>query len=192
MLFRSTILTRLQKLPPMQITAHAPDVLAASGRLSTAVDRYYDIPLDGRNSPALALKIGRLTVLRHSMPLAEDELKKLEQSDPLYGYHMLKAYMAAENRNRDEAVKELEMALKAALPGDESWTSAAEVYAILNDTNGVIGSLEKAAQRKEPTAAYILANPLFNYLENDSRFANLRTTLTEQQVEIRTALAQVK
>ena len=126
------------------------------------------------------------------MPLAEDELKKLAQSDPLYGYHMLKAYMAAENRNRDEAVKELDMALKAALPGDESWTSAAEVYAILNDTNGVVASLEKAAQRKEPTAAYVLANPLFKYLENDARFAKLRTTFTEQQAEIRTALANVK
>ncbi len=188
----NTMLSRLQKVPPLQVTAHAPDALAASGRLSTAVDRYYDVPADRRASPALALKIGRLTVLRHSMPLAEDELKRLAQSDPLYGYHMLKAYMAAENRNRDEAVRELELALKAALPGDDSWTSAAEVYAILNDTSGVIASLEKAAQRKEPTSAYILANPLFKYLENDARFAKLQTKLTEQQAEIKTALAQVK
>lgn len=188
----NSMLSRLQKVPPLQVSAHPPDTLAASGKLSTAVDRYYDVPADRRTSPALALKIGRLTVLRHSMPLAEDELKRLAQSDPLYGYHMLKAYMAAENRNRDEAVKELELALQAALPGDESWTWAAEVYAILNDTGGVIDSLEKAAQRKEPTAAYILANPLFKYLENDARFAKLRTKLTEQQAEIRIALAQVK
>ena len=188
----NSALTRLQKVPAMQVSAHAPDVLAASGRLSPAVDRYYDLSPEMRNSPALALKIGRLTVLRHSMPLAEDELKKLEQSDPLYGYHMLKAYMAAENRNREEAVKELELALKASLPGDDSWTSAAEVYAILNDTNGVISSLEKAVQRKEPTAAYILANPLFKYLDTDSRFVKVRAALTGQQAEIRTALAQVK
>lgn len=188
----NSMLSRLQKIQPLQVTAHAPDALAATGRLSTAVDRYYDLPAGRRDSPALALKIGRLTVLRHSMPLAEDELKRLAQSDPLYGYHMLKAYMAAENRNRDEAVKELELALRAALPGDDSWTSAAEVYAILNDASGVIASLEKAAQRKEPTSAYILANPLFKYLENDARFSKLRTKLTEQQAEIRVALAQVK
>ena len=188
----NTMLGRLQRLQPIQISAHAPDALAATGRLSTAVDRYYDIPLERRNGPALSLKIGRLAVLRHSTPLAADELKKLEQSDPLYGFHMLKAYMAAENRNRDEAVRELEIALKATLPGDDGWTSAAEVYAILNDTNGVLASLEKAVRRKEPTASYILANPLFKYLENDARFTKLRATLIEQQAEIRTALLQVK
>ena len=189
--FNST-LGRLNGVPATLVTAHAPDLLAASGRLSTAVDRYYDLPEGARNSPALSLKIGRLAVLRHSLPLAEDELKKLEQMDPLYGYHLLKAYMAAENRDRTEALKELEMALAAAVPGDDSWTAAAEVYAILNDTSGVIASLERAARRKEPTASYVLANPLFKYLENDGRYAKLRETLTAQQGEIRTALAQLK
>ena len=87
---------------------------------------------------------------------------------------------------------ELDIALSASVPGDESWTCAAEIYAILNDTAGVMAALEKAAQRKEPTAAYVLANPLFKYLENDARFATLRETLIAQQAEIRTALAQVK
>ena len=54
-----------------------------------------------------------------------------------------------------------------------------------------LGSLEKAAQRKEPTAAYILAHPLFRYLTNDPRFQNVRETLTAQQAETKTALAQL-
>lgn len=186
------MLARLEKLPPTQVAAHGPDLLAVRGRLSQAVDSYYDVPAERRTSPALSLKIGRLAVLRHSLPLADDELKKLAQSDPLYGYHLLKSYIAAENRNRDEAVKELEIALKAATPGDDSWTAAAEVYTILNDTEAVLTALEKAAQRKEPTAAYIMNNPLFRYLENDARFAKLRATLTLQQGEIQSALAQLR
>lgn len=185
-------LARLQQVPPKLIAAHGPDLLAVSGRLSVAADRYYDVAPEQRAGPALALKLGRLTVLRHSMPLAEDELKKLAQSDPLYGYHMLKAYMAAEKRDHASALNDLEIALAAAVPGDESWTSAAEVYAILNDTTSVMASLEKAAQRKEPSAAYVLANPLFKYLENEARFATLKEQLTAQQAEFRTALAQVR
>ena len=185
----NTTLARMRRLPPVHVQAHAPDTLAYAGRLGVAVDRYYDL---GVNSPSLSLKIGRFSVLRHSLPLAEIELNKLAQSDPLYGYHMLKAYMAAETQKSDEAGKELEMALAAAAPGDDSWTCAAEVHAILADTNGVIASLEKAAQRKEPTSAYIAANPLFKYLENDPRYATLRETFAAQQGEIRTALAQIK
>lgn len=183
-------LARLQNVPPAQVEAHAPDLLAVKGRLSAAVDHYYDVPV--RTSPALALKIGRLAVLRRSVDLAQDELKKLETSDPLYGYHLLKAYIAAEKRDRAEAVKELEIALSAARPGDESWTSAAEVYAILNDTPAVLAALERAAKRKEPTAAYVLANELFDYLHSDARFAALRARLTLQQSEIESALAQLK
>jgi tetratricopeptide (TPR) repeat protein len=185
-------LARLKNVPAMHVAAHGPDLLAAAGRLSVAVDKYYDIEPEVRTGAALSLKIGRLAVLRHSVPLAEDELKKLAQSDPLYGHHLLKAYIAAEGRNRAEAVQSLEMALKAAVPGDDSWTAAAEVYAVLNDTDGVLASLEKAARRKEPTAAYVLANPLFKYLENDERFAAVRDDFTAQQAEVRTALAQLK
>ena len=52
-------------------------------------------------------------------------------------------------------------------------------------------ALEKAAQRKEPTASYDLAQPLFRYLASDPRFVQLKVKLTAQQGEIRTALAQV-
>ena len=88
-------------------------------------------------------------------------------------------------------MKELETALKVATPGDDSWTSAAEVYAILNDTAGVLRSLETAAKRKEPTAAYVLAHPLFRYLESDARFQAVKAQFTAQQAEIRGALAQL-
>ncbi|MBV8516553.1 MAG: protein kinase [Acidobacteria bacterium] len=182
---------RLRHVSPTQVAAYAPDLLANAGRLGVAADRYYDLTENGRG-PALSLKLGRLSVLRHAMPLAEDEVQRLSQSDPLYGYHLLNAYVAAEKRDRGTAEKELQAALNASTPGDDSWTSAAEIYAILNDTHNVLTSLEKAAQRKEPTAAYVLANPLFRYLQSEPRFQKLRDTLTAQQGEIRTALAQVR
>jgi tetratricopeptide (TPR) repeat protein len=187
----NAMLARLKNVPGIQVEAHEPDLLAASGRIDTAIQRYYTIEEATPTNSALALKIGRLSVLRHSLPIAEIEQKKLAQSDPLYGYHMLNAYIAAENQNRDVAMQELNKALAAAVPGDQSWTNSAEVHAILNDPPGVLAALDKAVQRKEPTATYVLAHPLFRYLANDPRFLELKTKMTEQQAEIRTALAQV-
>jgi tetratricopeptide (TPR) repeat protein len=184
-------LARMRGLPAIQVSVHEPDLLAASGRIETAVQRYYTAEESAPDNPALALKIGRLAALRHSLEIAEIERKKLAHSDPLYGQHMLAAYIAAEQQNRALALKELDTALSAAVPGDDAWTCAAEVHAILSDTSGVIGALEKAAKRKEPTAAYVLAHPLFRYLENEPRFQALKTTLTQQQTEIRAALAAV-
>jgi tetratricopeptide (TPR) repeat protein len=184
-------LARMRGLPAMQVSVHEPDVVAASGRIDSAIQRYYVVEEKVKGSPALALKIGRLSVLRHSLEIADIELKQLAQTDPLYGYHMLRAYIAAEKKQRDEALQELQAATAAAVPGDDTWTCAAEVHAILDDTQGVIDSLERAAQRKEPTAAYVLAHPLYRYLENEARFQKLRETLVAQQAEIRTALAQV-
>ncbi|MFL6244968.1 MAG: protein kinase domain-containing protein [Thermoanaerobaculia bacterium] len=185
------MLERMKTLAPVQIEAHEPDILAASGKIDAAVQRYYAIEETAGENATLALKIGRLAVLRHSLSIAEIEQTKLEQSDPLYGYHMLSAYIAAEKRDRTTALKELGIAQAAAVPGDESWTYAAEIHALLADTPGVLAALEKAAQRKEPTASYVLAHPLFRYLANDPRFLALKAKLTEQQAEIRTALAQV-
>jgi hypothetical protein len=188
--FNATML-RLKRLPALQVTAHEPDLLASAGRLGVAADKYYEIASNGGGNAALALKSGRLYVLRHTLILADEELKKLADSDPLYGYRMLKAYIAAENGNAAEAKKELAAALTASEPGDESWTCAAEVHAILNDTGAVLSSLEKAAKRKEPSAAYVMANPLFRYLASEPRFEKLRAYLTAQQEEIRRALAAV-
>ena len=69
--------------------------------------------------------------------------------------------------------------------------SAAEVYAILGGTTEVLDALERAAARKEPTATYVLTNPLFSYLRSEDRFRALRVVLTNQQAEIRSALEQV-
>jgi tetratricopeptide (TPR) repeat protein len=189
--FTST-LARMKGLPSMQVEAHEPDALAAAGRIDVAIQRYYTVEETAADSAPLALKIGRLSVLRHSLPIAELQLEKLATSDPIYGYHMLSAYIAAEQRDRATALRELEVALRASSPGDDSWTSAAEIYAILDDTGKVLESLEKAAARKEPTAAYVLAHPLFRYLDSDPRFQKVRETLTAQQAEIRGALARLR
>ena len=184
-------LARLKRVPSIQVAAHEPDLVAAAGRFGVAVDRYYEIETKGQGSPALSLKMGRLYVLRHTLTLADEELKKLAASDPLYGEPMLKAYVAAENRSVPEAKQQLETALSVARPGDESWTCAAEVQAILADTGAVLTALEKAVQRKEPTATYVLANPLFRYLASEPRFQKIRLDFTAQQDEERRALAAI-
>lgn len=185
-------LERLKRVPALQVDAHEPDVLTAAGRIDAAMQRYYAIEEQVANNPALSLKIGRLAVLRHSLPIAEIELKKLADADPLYGYHMLRAYIAAEKKDREEAEKELQIALNASMAGDESSTCAAEVYIILDNERAAIAALEKAAKRKEPSAAYVLSNPLFRYLENDPRFQSVRESFVAQQSEAKTALAQVR
>lgn len=190
-MFNAT-LAKMRGLPTMVIAAHEPDVLSAAGRIDVAIQRYYAVEETAPDSAALTLKVGRLSVLRHSLEMANYKLEKLAKSDPLYGYHMLSAYIAAEKRQPDIAARELQTALSAAVAGDDAWTSAAEVHAILNDTSAAMAALEKAAQRKEPTAAYVLAHPLFRYLQSDARFEKLKETLVAQQAEIRTALAQVK
>jgi tetratricopeptide (TPR) repeat protein len=187
----SATLARMRDLPAVQVTAHEPDALVAAGRIDTAMQRYYAVEENAADNAALALKIGRLSVLRHSLEIANVELEKLATQDPLYGFHMLGAYIAAEQRDRAKALSELQKALSVAQSGDDSWTSAAEVYAILNDTPNVLEALEKAAKRKEPTAAYVLAHPLFRYLHNDARFARVRELFTAQQAEVRGAIARM-
>jgi serine/threonine-protein kinase len=185
-------LTQLKRVPLVQVEAHAPDLVVQAGQIDKAVQQYYTVEEAVPNNAALALKIGRLSVLRHSLEIADVEINKLRDSDPLYGYHMLSAYIAAEKKQRDVASKELGIALEAAVPGDQSWTCAAEVHAILNDTPGVVAALQKAAQRKEPSAGYVLAHPLFRYLENDAKFQNVRAQFTKQQDETKVALLEIR
>jgi hypothetical protein len=170
---------------------HAPDALVASGRIDSAADKYYDDEQRMPRNPSLALKIGRIAVLRHSTEMAGLELKKLEQSDPNYGAHILKAYLAAQSGNKTAAAAELKTAEAASKPGDDYWTSVAEIAAINGDARGVNDALERAAARKEPTASYVLSNPLFGFLQSDARFLKIREKLAAQQNEIRAALAGV-
>ncbi|HJQ41127.1 MAG TPA: protein kinase [Thermoanaerobaculia bacterium] len=185
-------LAQLKRVPSVQVEAHGPDLLVQAGQIPRAVQQYYTVEEAVPNNAALALKIGRLSVLRRSLEIADVELNKLQVSDPLYGYHMLSAYIAAERKQRDVASKELGLALAASEPGDQSWTCAAEVHAILNDTPGVLAALQKAAQRKEPSAGYVLANPLFRYLENDAKFQSVRVQFAKQQEETKIALLEIK
>ena len=184
-------LTRLRKLPPAQPASHEPDLLAAAGKLDAAGDKYYDVEANVPRNPALSLKIGRIAVLRHAMPIADIELQKLQELDPNYGYHILKAYIAAQSRVKADADAELKLARAASTPGDDYWTSGAEIAALLADEKTVFTALETAAARKEPTASYVLSHPLFGYLRNDPRFEKLRATLQTEQDEIRAALAKV-
>jgi tetratricopeptide (TPR) repeat protein len=184
-------LARSQKLPADAVAVHAPDMLVANGKIDTAIDQYYDLEVKTPGNRALALKIGRIAVLRRTMPVADIELGKLQNSDPDYGYPLLKAYIAASQNLKPVAENELKSALAGSKPGDDYYTSAAEIYAMLADTKNVIASLEKAADRREPTAAYILNDPLFAYLGSDATFMGVRDTITKRQQEIQAALAQI-
>ncbi len=182
---------RMQRVAPSAIAVHEGDQLAAIGRFQPAIDKYFTLEEKTPNNPALSLKIGRFSVLIHSLPIAELELTKLQQSDPTYGYHLLKAYMAAHQRNAAEAEQELTAASQASTPGDDFWTSAAEIQVLLGQNDKVFEALEKAIARKEPTASYIINDPLFAYLSGDERFQKIRQSAVAEQQDIRTALAQV-
>jgi hypothetical protein len=179
------------RIPPQLAVVQQPDLLLAAGRIDDAVSRFYELERQVPGNAALSLKIGRIAVLRHSTEMAELELKKLQDSDPLYGYHMLKAYIAAQKDAHAEAAGELKAAQSASIAGDDYWTCAAEVAAISGDAKGTLDALERAAARKEPAASYILANPLFRFLANDPRFARVRDALRAEQREIEAALANI-
>jgi hypothetical protein len=185
----STVLGRLGSSDAAAV--HEPDALVASGHIDSAADKYYDVEQRMPRNAALALKIGRIAVLRHSTEIADLELKKLEQLDPNYSAHILKAFLAAQSNNKAAAAAELKAAAPASKPGDDYWTNVAEIAAMGGDPRGVNDALEHAAARKEPTASYVLANPLFGFLQSDARFLKVRETLAAQQAEIRAALATV-
>ena len=163
----------------------------ANGKIDDAVQNYYTVEEKVQNNPALALKIGKLAVLRHSTSIAELELKKLQESDPNYGLHILKAYLAAQSGAKADADNELKAALAGSKPGDDYFTNVAEVAVISGDSKGVLDALQKAAARKEPTSSYILSNPLFAFLQSDPDYQKLREQIVAQQNEVRTALASV-
>jgi hypothetical protein len=180
-----------RRVAPQFAAVHAPDLLLAAGRIDDAVGKFYELERQVPNNAALSLKIGRIAVLRHSPEIAEIELKKLQGADPLYSYHLLKAYVAAANNAKADAASELRAAQTASVAGDDFWTCAAEVAVISGDTKGTLDALERAAARKEPTASYVLASPLFRFVASEPRFAKVREALTAEQNEIRAALASI-
>jgi predicted Zn-dependent protease len=183
--------TCLARVKPDQAMIHEPDVLVAAGRIDAAADKYYDVKVKNPGNAALSLKIGRLSVLRHGVQIAEDELKNQQTLDPKYGAHILQAYLYAQGGNRAGALTEMDAAKAASKPGDEYYTDLAEVAALAGDPKGTVDALENAANHKEPTAAYVLASPLFTFLQSDARFNKVREKMTTGQLEIRTALGGV-
>jgi tetratricopeptide (TPR) repeat protein/class 3 adenylate cyclase len=181
----------LARVKPNEAAIHEPDVLLASGRIDAAADKYYDVKLKAPENVAISLKIGRLSVLRHGVQIAEDELKNLQTRDPQYSAHVLQAYLFAQNGNRSAAMTEMATAKNASAPGDEYYTYLAEVSALAGDPKGTVDALESAANRKEPTAAYVMSNPLFAFLQSDPRFNKVREKMTLGQGEIRAALGAV-
>lgn len=166
------ILRQLGKDSPF----HAPDLLLSNGRIDAAAAQYFDLEAADPASPSLALKIGTVSVLRRSMPIAELELKKLEQSDRGYGRPLLRAYMFAQSGARDEAMKEWATASLGTKPGqDAPFTALAEIEAILGKPDALLAALQKAVSRGEPTLNYILHSPLFRFLNSDPRFQEIRT-----------------
>jgi thioredoxin-like negative regulator of GroEL len=186
----NSVLARFSSMPDLA-EVQEPDLLLAVGRIELAAEKYEAIEEKVQYNPALSLKIGRLAVLRHSTSIAELELKKLQQTDPNYGLHLLKAYLAAQSGSRADVQSELTAAFSASRPGDDYWTCAAEVAAIGADNEGLIAALEHAADRKEPTMSYILASPLFTFLQSDERFSSIRDKVLAAQNEVRAALATV-
>lgn len=171
---------------------HAPDIVAARGRFDTAVQLYYAIEQIDPANKVLALKIGRLAILRRSPAVADSELQKLQKLDPDYGFHLLSAYIAAEKRDVAGAEREIALA-RANAPADaEIETAAAEIYAILSQHSRVMRALRKANERNEPTYAYILANPLFAYLRDDPSFAKSRADIEKKRDAIASAISQIR
>lgn len=182
---------RLNRVSLGDSEIHEPDLLLAAGKYEEAVQKYYDVEVNAPNNAALALRIGRLAVLRHTPDIAKLELDKLQKADPNYGYHLLQAYIAAGQNGRGEAEAQLKQALKGSHAGDDYWTSAAEVYAMMGDAKNVVASLESAESRCEPTISYVLADPLFSFLASDAKYQAVRSAMTARQNEIRAALAQI-
>lgn len=155
---------------------HAPDLLLSNGRIDAAASQYFGLEAADPSSASLALKIGTVSVLRRSMPIAELELKKLEQSDPGYGRPLLRAYIFAQSGAREESMREWATASLGMRPGqDAPYTALAEIEAILGNPAGLLDALQKAVSRGEPTLNYILHNPLFRFLNSDPRFQEIRT-----------------
>ncbi|MGA7615643.1 MAG: hypothetical protein WBX15_10750 [Thermoanaerobaculia bacterium] len=171
---------------------HEPDMQVVFGRIDQAANPYFDAEVGQPKNAALALKIGRVAVLRRSTPIAELELKKLQTLDPDYGYHILNAFMAAERGNAAVADAELEAARPNAKWGDAFYTASAEVYTLLNRPEKTIETLETAVRSGEPTYTYIINHPLFRFLKTEQRFQKLISELRERAAALQSALAPLR
>jgi hypothetical protein len=167
---------------------HPPDVLAAAARVDQATRAYFDIEVDEPENAALAYKIGRLSVIRRSLAIADLELGKLEKSGSTASAHLLRAYIAAEKGDRKTAAAELQSARAIAAWNDEVETASADVAAILNQPREAVAALRRAAERGEPTYGYLLASPLFEFLASESGYAPVRKEIEARRRALAAAL----
>jgi len=177
----SRVLGKLAHESPGAATLFAPDIILATGRIDAAAQKYYDAEAADPQNAALSLRIGRVAVLRRSLPIAAIEAGKLEKLDPAYGLHLLNAYVEAETGHAAPAIAELNLAAAAPPSNADFYTASAEVYTLLNQPRKAMESLKKAVDRSEPTAAYILSNPIFRYLHTDSAWAPLSAKVGGQK-----------
>jgi len=187
-----TILQRLQPLGVEHPRLSEGDMILARGRLDAAAKKYYEDLNTQPDNPILALKIGRLAVLRRSDSVIQAEIEKLEKLQTPFELAMMRAYIDANEGNAEGAEMELQRAVESASPLDPVFTASAEVYLLLNRQQQVLESLEKAVSRAEPTHEYILSNPIFAYLANDQRFRSVLQTLGEQRAQISAALERIQ
>ncbi len=185
-------LQSLSVVPDDQRELHDGDLLAANGRINQAVDRYYEIEKQTPNDPALAFKIGRIAVLRRSMEIANLEMEKLSRLRAPFHAPMLRAYIAAEKGDREEAEAALLEAERNATWSSAYNTYAAEVYTVLDQTGKVLPALRRAVGRGEPTLQMIETNPLFRFLQGDAGYQSLTREVDEKKAAIVGKLSSIQ
>lgn len=171
---------------------HQGDMAFAQGNLDAAARTYYEAEREDPQNAALALKIGRIAVLRHSMDIADLELEKLSRLDPDYGYPLLQAYIHAERREPLDAEISLKRAAASARTLHDLNTSAAEIFAILGQHPRVMESVRNAFTRGEATLNYSLTNPLLRYLDVEPDYQSLKAQMLQRRSTLRSALQEVK
>jgi tetratricopeptide (TPR) repeat protein len=163
---------------------HSADFAVSEGRIDEGVREYYATQPDQPENHFLSFKIGRIAVLRRSPQIAALELEKLEAAGAEPMASLMRAYVAADRRDRATAERELGPVIESPRWEDSVWFHAAEIYALLRDERRALSALERSVERGEPMMQAIPRNPLFRYLFNDPRFREIVRRLLDRQREI--------
>lgn len=188
----NAVLRRLKPLAIKNPRLSAGDIVLARGRLDAAAKAYYKDLDTQPDNPILALKVGRLAVLRRSDSITQAELERLQGLQAPFELTMMQAYIDASAGNVDGAELELRRAEELADPLDPFSTASAEVYLLLNRQGQVRDALQKMVERAEPSHEYILSNPIFGYLATDPTFRSVMQAISEQRTRIAAALDTIE
>jgi len=178
------VLDRLSAGDPLTRELHPPDIIAASGDVNRAIGQYYQLETQYPTNLSLAFKIGRIAVLRRSAEIANLEIDKLRLGDQGFRYQMLQAYIAANAGNGVGADAALELAKGLANREDSYHTYAAEVYAIVGESDKVLTELRQAVDGGEPTLELIRTDQLFKLLEAEPDYRDLMAQIDLKKAEI--------